>query len=86
MAAGVTSKGRETEQAANHAKGSMHIFGRNPLELEIAADGAMGIAQVTDGKRPSAEAQLALEATPRNEADDAVGNVRKALPSRAATR
>lgn len=77
VAAGVATKRRKAEQAANEAKSSGHIFGRNPLDVEIAADGAMGVAQVTQRNGTGAEAQFALQATPGNEADDAAGNVGK---------
>jgi hypothetical protein len=57
------------------------MFGRNSLQIEIAADGAMGIAPVAYGQWASAEAQLAVQTSPGNEADNAASSICKAVSS-----
>jgi hypothetical protein len=47
VATGVATKRRKTEQTSDGAQSSRHIFRRNPLEVEIAADGAMGVTPMT---------------------------------------
>jgi hypothetical protein len=84
VAAGVATKRRKTEQTSDGAQRSRHMFGRNSLQIEIAADGAMGIAPVAYGQWASAEAQLAVQTSPGNEADNATSNIWKAVAPGAA--
>ena len=60
------------------------MFGRNALQLDIAADGTVGMERIAERHQPRIETGMALPASPRINAKDTQSIISRALTARSA--
>ena len=84
MPARFAAKRRNVQLPPDKSKQGVYVFGRNPLQGEIAADWAMGVERITEGHQPGVETRSAALATPGVDAKSAQNVVGSRLAARPA--
>jgi hypothetical protein len=83
VAARLAAECRNVHQAAGKGEGSGNVFRGDFLEVQIAANAAMGVKEVAEGQRTGVEPALTLFAPPRHDASKTKDVIRGSFAPRA---